>query len=133
MQVTDGTIAVYFSTLGAKRDLIFESNDDRITKATLDTFVVTGGFKGSGTMHVRGVQSSPTENDPEFCIEVHSSPRKCNEYRTGSSIFLYHNNVKKATIPAMFEQFKFCLPLNYVDIENDVFKMHIRGPDGVST
>ena len=128
VQVTDGNIGIYFSNLGAKGDLVLQLNDDRINKSILDTLVVTGGYKGSGNIRVRGVQSMSTE----FCIEVESRPEECNsKYRTGNDIFLSHNNLEKATIPRNFEKFKFCLPYNYVDIENDKFKFHIRGSDGV--
>ena len=133
VQVTDGNIGIYFSNLGAKGDLVFELIDDRINKSILDTLVVTGGFKGSGNIHVRGVQSMSTNDDSEFCIEVESIPEECNsKYRTGNDIYLSHNNLEKATIPRNFEHFKFCLPFSYVDIENDKFKLHIRGSDGVS-
>ena len=136
MQVTDGNIGIYSSSLGVKSDLILELNDERINKSILDTIVVTGGFGGSGIMRIRGVQGMSTfstENDSEFCLEVESSPEECNnEHRTGDSIYLSHNNLEKATIPRNFEHFKFCLPFSYVDIENDKFKLHIRGSDGVS-
>ena len=134
VQVTDGNIGIYFSNLGAKGDLVFELNDDRINKSILDILVVTGGFEGSGNIHVRGVQNMSTfSTDPEFCIEVESSPEECNSTdRTGNNIYLSHNNLEKATIPQNFEYFKFCLPVSYVDTENDKFKLHIRGKDGVS-
>ena len=135
MQVTDGNIGIYFSSFGQKGDLVLELNDERIKKSELDTISASGGRGGSGIIHIRGVKSAstvPTINDQQFCIEVESSPEKCNEYGTGDDIFLYHNNIEKATIPRNFKNFSFCLPLNYVDIENDKFKMQIRGKDSVS-
>ena len=129
VEVTDGNIAIYSSVFGRKIDLVIELNDDRIKKSELDTIVASGGFGGSGNMHIRGVS---TNNDPQFCIDIESSPVECNKYRTGDKIHLFHNNIEKATIPKKFDDFSFCLPLNNVDIANDQIKLHIKGTDGVS-
>ena len=131
MQVTDGNIGIYFSVLGFKGDLVFELNDTRIIKSELDTLVTTGGFGGSGNIHIRGVGGDSADSD--YCIEIESSKDNCKSGTwTGSSIHLFHNNIEKATIPSKFEQFSFCLPLNYIDAENDKFKFHMKKADGVN-
>ena len=128
MQVTDGNIGIYFAVLGAKGALVLELNDERIKKSELDTIVATGGFGGSGNIFIRGVGGTSS-----FCIEVESNSENCNSRtHTGSSIAIFHNNIEKATIPSKFEQFSFCLPFNYVNIENDKFKLHMKNHDGVS-
>ena len=58
----------------------------------------------------------------EYCIKLES---KCSETSGGSSISLFHNNVKIQTIAAGFNDFQHCLPSHWVDIENDTFKLYI--------
>ena len=61
VEVSDAFIRIYFFDLlfGAKGDLVFELNDERIKKSELDTIVATGGLwendSGSGPIHARGV------------------------------------------------------------------------------
>ena len=31
-----------------------------------------------------------------------------------------------------FRDFKYCVPLNQIDLENDIFNLSIKGRDGVS-
>ena len=127
VQVTDGNIGIYFSALGFKGDLVFELNDTRIKKSELDTLVTTGGFGGSGNIHIRGVGGDSQDSNSNYCIEIESSKENCKSGTwTGSSIHLFHNNIEKATIPSKFEQFSFCLPINYIDAENDKFKFHMK-------
>ena len=130
IQVSDGNIGVYWSIFGVKSDLIVELKDVRIKKSELDTIVAAGNTEGN--MRIRGVGGMPTQNDSEFCIEIESSPTKCNHQRTGDKIHLSQNNIVKAVIPKEFETFRFCLPFNYVDIVNDEFKMEIQGNNDVS-
>ena len=133
VQVTDGNIAIYFSILGYKSDLVLELNDERIKKAELDTLVTTGGFGGSGNIHIRGVGGVLAESNSDYCVQIESSKHNCTSGTwTGSSIYLFHNNIEKATIPPKFEKFSFCLPLNYIDTENDKFKLHMKNSDGVN-
>ena len=133
VQVTDGNIGVYVAVQDAKGDLILELNDERIKKSELDTIVASGGWGGSGNIQIRGVGGDYANLQKTFCIEVESSNENCNSgTHTGSSIAIFHNNIEKATIPPKFEQFSFCLPINYVNIENDKFKLHMKNSDGVS-
>ena len=61
----------------------------------------------------------------EYCIKIESN---CDsKIQAGSKIGLFHNNVKINTIPAGFTNFEHCLPRHWVDVENDIFKLHIDG------
>jgi len=115
-----------------KSDLVIELNDDRIKKSELNTLVASGGWGGHGIIHISAVGNKVLDQNSNYCIEIESSKDNCTSGTyTGSPIGLFHNNVEKATIPSKFEQFSFCLPLNYVNIENDQFKLHMKKRDGV--
>ena len=108
-------------------------NDERIVKSELDTIVASGGYGGSGNIQIRGIGGDFTNSKKAFCIQVESSSINCgSDTHTGSSIAIFHNNIEKATIPSGFQHFSFCLPNNYVNIENDKFKLHMKKRDGVS-
>ena len=95
--------------------------------------MTTGGFGGSGNIHIRGVGGVSAESNSDYCVQIESSKHNCTSGTwTGSSIYLFHNNIEKATIPSKFEKFSFCLPLNYIDTENDKFKLHMKNADGVN-
>ena len=131
--MTDGNIGVYFANLGVKGSLVIELTDVRIKKVELDTIVATGGFSGSGNIHIRGVGGELGDGNSAYCIELESNSENCDSgTHNGSPIAIFHNNIEKATIPSKFEQFSFCLPVNYVNIINDKFKLHMRKRDDVS-
>ena len=94
--------------------------------------MTTGGFGGSGNIHIRGVGGNSGNSNSDYCIQIESSKNNCKSGTwTGSSIHLFHNNIEKATIPSKFEDFSFCLPLNYIHTEIDKFKLHMKNADGV--
>ena len=74
--------------------------------------------------HVYNCNVDNLKPDGEYCIKLESN---CSETLDASSISLFHNNIKIDTIPAGFENFQHCLPMHWVDIENDIFKLHIDG------
>ena len=95
--------------------------------------MTTGSFGGSGNIHIRGVGGESADSNSDYCIRINSSKDNCKSGTwTGSSIHLFHNNIEKATIPSKFEEFSFCLPLNYINTENDKFKLHMKNADGVN-
>ena len=71
--------------------------------------------------------------ESKFCIRIQSNDQNCNSGTwTGSPITLSHNNVVIDTLESGFEDYKYCLPFDQVDIENDIFDFKIQGDDGVS-
>ena len=60
----------------------------------------------------------------EYCIKLESN---CSGTMGGSTISLYHNNIKINTTTAGFNEYEHCMPLHWVDVENDTFKLHIDG------
>ena len=65
-----------------------------------------------------------------YCIRIESNCVLNPENK--SSIGLYHNNIRITTIPAGFTNFQHCLPLHWVDVVNDTFKLHIDDDKNVS-
>ena len=55
VEVQDNYIKIFFSKFGEKMELVMSLFDQRIRKSMLNTLVASGGFKGSGSMHIRGV------------------------------------------------------------------------------
>ena len=55
VEVQDNLIEIFFSKFGDKKELVMSLFDQRIRKSMLNTLVASGGFKGSGSMHIRGV------------------------------------------------------------------------------
>ena len=74
--------------------------------------------------HIYNCSVENLKPEGEYCIKLESN---CSEAMGESSISLFHNNVKIDTIPAGFKDYEHCLPLHWVDIENDKFKFHIDG------
>ena len=134
MQVMDGYIGIYFSLSGIKGDLVIELNDERINKSELDTLIATGDSTGSGTMHIRGVRSETTDSISNYCIQIESSNGCRGRMLLKKPFTLLHNNIEKATIlpkDIYFKKFNFCLPSNYVDVENDQFTLSSKNRDRV--
>ena len=72
-------------------------------------------------------------SDPSFCLRIQSSPINCNSGTwSGSPISLLQNNIAIDTLVTGFRDFKYCVPLNQVDLESDIFSLEIQGRDGVS-
>ena len=71
--------------------------------------------------------------EPKMCIRIISNDQNCNSGTwTGSPISLSRNDVVIDTLETGFEDYKYCLPMDQVDIENDIFDLRIQGDDGVS-
>ena len=59
----------------------------------------------------------------EYCIKIQSN---CHSDPNNTSFLgLYHNNIKIKSIPVGFEDFEYCLPRHWVDVQNDTFKLQI--------
>ena len=75
--------------------------------------------------HIYNCDIDKLKPQGEYCINIQSN---CDsQIHDGSSISLFHNNVKIATIPTGFTNFEHCFPKHWVDIENDIFKLQIDG------
>ena len=69
----------------------------------------------------------------ELCVRLESSAgRNCSNKWRGDEISLIHNGVEKRTFQFAFTNESFCLPINEVNIQNDVFELRNGGTDGVS-
>ena len=93
----------------------------------------TDTFSSIDIEQINRIYNCDLENlkpEGEYCITIES---KCDsEIQAGSKIDLFHNNVKINTIPAGFTNFEHCLPKHWVDVENDIFKLHIDGYPNLS-
>lgn len=83
------------------------------------------------------IVSTTTAQLNEFCIRLHSGEAACPSGSHGSSwegdsIAIYHNGVFEAGTQYGFTNFEYCLPLDQVDVENDIFEFENGGDDGVS-
>ena len=110
-------------------------NDERIKKSELNTLVATGDTTGSGEMRIRGVGDVTADSDTNYCIQIESSDGCSGRMWYKDSFTLLHNNIEKARISPReiyFKKFNFCLPSNYVDVENDQFTLSMKSRDKVS-
>ena len=73
--------------------------------------------------HIYKCDVSNLKPKGEYCIKIQSHCDS-NNY-DASSIGLFHNNIKIQTMPAGLEDFEYCLPRHWVDVENDIFKLQI--------
>ena len=74
--------------------------------------------------HVYNCEVDNLKPEGEYCIKLESN---CSETVDGSTISLFHNNIKIETIPTGFENYEHCLPLHWVNIEKDTFKLRHDG------
>ena len=59
-----------------------------------------------------------------FCIEVTSSENQpCSSHFKGGAVYFKFNGAERATIPANFRYFEYCLRSEEVDVLNDRFEL----------
>ena len=74
-------------------------------------------------------------NDNQYCIRITAGKTNtpaCDVSYAGSPVKVTQNGVEIGTLATRFTQEDFCMSLDQVDPENDIFELTVNASDGVN-